>query len=166
MLRIVISPRELRFGELMDVYADSILEKASEWPHYPRGFALQQAEQDFRQYLTEVFFRTNGALLALWETDGKYVSALRLEPYKDGLLLEGLETAPEYRKRGYAAVLIREVQQYLSGQGSMKLYSHVEKRNIPSHKTHEKCGFREISDRAVYINGSVDHRCCTYLYEA
>ena len=166
MLGIFTSARDLRFGELMEVYADSNLEKAEDWPNLPRGFALQLAEQDFRQYLLEVFFKTPGAVLAVWEQQGKYVSALRLEPYKDGLLLEGLETAPNHRKMGYALNLIRAMQEHLSENGPVKLYSHVEKRNLASHKTHERCGFREISDRAVYINGSVDYRCCTYLYEA
>lgn len=166
MLILATSLRQLRFGELMEVYADSNEEKASDWPDLPHGFALQLAEQDFRQYLNEVFFRTNGAVCAVWEASGKYVSALRLEPYRDGLLLEALETAPSVRKMGYASALIREVQRYLAENGSVKLYSHVNKRNIPSLKTHEKCGFSIISDRAVYINGSVDYRSATLLYEA
>lgn len=162
MLRVFSSSRDLRFGALMEVYSDSNLEKAEEWPDLPRGFALQLAEQDFRQYLTEVFFPVPGAMLAVWEDGGKYVCALRLEPYKDGLLLAGLETHPDHRKKGYAAALIAAVQQYM---GSTKIYSHVNKRNLASLKVHEKCGFRVISDRAVYINGSVDCRCCTFLYE-
>ena len=147
----------------MEVYADSNAEKASDWPNLPHGYALTLAEQDFRQYLDEVFFRTSGAICALWEESGKYVSVLRLEPYKDGLLLEGLETHPDHRKKGYAAKLVTAVQQQL---GSVKMYSHVSKRNTASLKTHEKCGFLQISDHAVYINGSVDYRCCTLLYEA
>ena len=162
MLRIFTSSRDLRFGALMDVYAESNEEKANERPDLPRGFALELAEQDFRQYLNEVFFPTSGAILALWEMQGKYVCALRLEPYKDGFLLAGLETHPDQRKKGYAATLIAAVQQRME---SVKIYSHVNKRNVASLKTHEKCGFRVISDRAVYINGSVDSRCYTFLYE-
>ena len=165
MLIIATSLRQLRFGELMEVYADSNEEKASEWPNLPRGYALTLAEQDFRQYLNEVFFRTPGALCALWEESGKYVSALRLEPYRDGLLLEALETAPFRRRKGYAVTLIREVQGYLARQGPVRIYSHIHKRNAYSQRTHEKCGFRMISDRAVYIDGSVDCRCDTWRYE-
>lgn len=163
MLILATSLWQLRFGELMEVYADSIAEKASDWPNLPHGYALTLAEQDFRQYLDEVFFRTPDALCALWEESGKYVSALRLEPYKDGLLMEGLETHPGERKKGYAAMLIAAVQRHL---GSVKIYSHVNKRNLASLRTHEKCGFVQISDHAVYINGSVDYRCCTLLYQA
>ena len=166
MLTLVTSCRQIRFAELMEVYADSNMEKASQWPHESSGFALQMAEQDYRQYLREVFFRTEGAMLAVWEEKGRYVCALRLEPHKDGLLLAGLETAPEHRKMGYAVSLIQAVQMHLRQQGNVKIYSHVDKKNVASRKTHEKCGFRVISDRAVYIDGSVDSRCCTYCYEA
>ena len=163
MLILAKSLRQIRFGELMEVYADSNAEKTSDWPNLPHGYALTLAEQDFRQYMDEVFFKTTDALCAIWEENRKYVCALRLEPYKDGLLLEGLETHPDHRKKGYAAMLITAVQQHL---GTVKIYSHVDKRNVASLKTHKKCGFRKISDHAVYINGSVDYRCCTLLYQA
>ena len=162
MLILVHSLRELRFGELMEVYVDSNREKASDWPNLPPLFALQLAEQDHREYLQDAFFRTPGAVLAVWEEKGIYVSALRLEPYKDGLLLNALETAPAHRKKGYAAGLIRAVQE---NRGTVKIYSHVNKRNMASLKTHEACGFRVISDCAVFLSGSVDYRSCTLLYE-
>ena len=163
MLILATSLRQLRFGELMEVYADSNEEKASDSPKLNRGYALTLAEQDFRQYLAEVFFPIPDAVCAVWEENGKYVSALRLEPYRDGLLLEGLETHPAYRRKGYAALLISAVQQYL---GAVKIYSHVYKRNTASLKTHKKSGFKQISDHAVYISGSVDYRCRTLLYDA
>ena len=165
MLILAQSLRELRFAELMEVYADSNREKASDWPDLPPMFALQLAEQDSYQYLKDVFFPTPGALCAVWEEKGRYVSALRLEPYRDGLLLEALETVPTRRNQGYAVSLIRAVQRHLASQGGVKLYSHVNKRNTASIKTHEKCGFQVISDHAVYINGSMDYRCRTLCCE-
>ncbi len=164
MLILAHSLRELRFGELMRVYEDANLESAQQWKHLPQGFALQLAEQEFRQYLQEVFFATPGALCAIWEEQGRYVSALRLESYRDGLLLAALETAPDQRRMGYAGQLIRQVQQLLACQGAVKVYSHVNKRNTASWITHERCGFRVISDHAVYLNGSVDYRCATLLW--
>ena len=162
MLILAHSLRELRLRDLMEVYADSNREKASDWPNLPPMFALQLAEQDHREYLRDVFFRTPGAVLAIWEENGIYVCALRLEPYKDGLLLNALETAPIHRKKGYAAGLIRAVQENMN---SVKIYSHVNKQNVPSLKTHKACGFRVISDCAVFLSGSVDYRSCTLLYE-
>ena len=51
MLLLFASCRGLRFAELMEVYADSNLEKASDWPNLPSMFALELAERDFRQYM-------------------------------------------------------------------------------------------------------------------
>ena len=165
MLVCAKSMKDLRFDELMQVYEQSNLEAAEERKHLPALYALQLAEQDFRQYLQEVFFRTKDAVYCIWEEKGCYVSALRLEPYRDGLLLEALETKPSCRKLGYATSLIRAAQQHLSQSEKVKLYSHVNKRNAASIQTHQKCGFHVVSDCAVYINGSVDYRCCTLLYE-
>ena len=155
MLCFAKSLWQLRFGDLMEVYIEGNLEKAGE-------AGLLQAEQDFYQYLRETFFATEGAVYALWEVSGKYVSALRLEPYKDGLLLAALETAPRERRKGYAQCLIQAVLVELAGK---KIYSHVDKDNVPSLTVHEKCGFRKISDSATYIDGSVDDRAVTLCHQ-
>ena len=122
------------------------------------------AEQSFYQYLKDIFFPADGAFYAIWEADGCYVSALRIEPYRDGLLLAGLETAPDHRQKGYALLLVQAVQKMLSEKGPVTIYSHVRKNNHPSRKLHEKSGFRMISDSAAYIDGSVSFRACTYRY--
>ena len=147
MLHMARSLGELNFSQLMEVYIEGT-----------RG--LLQAEQDFYQYLREVFFVTPGAVYAIWQENGRYVSALRLEPYKDGLLLAALETAPEHRRKGYAEALIHSI---LPGRG--KVYSHVHKRNKPSLRIHEKCGFQRVSETAAYLDGSVNDRCCTLCYD-
>lgn len=165
MLIVAKSMGDFSFRKLMEVYEESNLKAAEHRRNLPSMFALQLAEQDFRQYLQEVFFKNPGAVYYIWEHNSSYVSALRLESYRDGLLLEALETAPNHRRKGYAVTLIREVQKRLQ-QDSVKIYSHVNKRNTASLRTHESCGFRVISDCAVYISGSVDYRSCTLVYES
>ncbi len=149
MLQVAYSLRELDFSGLMAVYAGST------------GGRLQ-AEQDFYQYLQEGFFDRPGDCCCLWEVDGHPVSALRLQGYRDGLLLEALETAPAYRRKGHAKALIMAVLTRFSGR---KIYAHVEKKNRASLVLHEACGFREISDMAVFADGSVTAKAVTYLYE-
>lgn len=163
MLRVIQNMRQLRFSQLMSVYAQGNLENGQErYPNEPEYRQIFLAEQDFYAYLQDCFFATAGAFYAAWEVDRKYVSALRLEPYKDGLLLAALETAPECRRKGYAQALIKAVQQQVAGR---KIYAHVSKRNLPSLTVHEKCGFRRISEQAVYIDGSVNDRACTFCFE-
>lgn len=151
MLKVVRSMKELPFGQLMQVCGETY---------------DVVAEQDFYEYLRQCFFHTPSAVYCLWMEQEQCVSALRLEPWRNGWLLTGLETAPDRRGWGHASALIRAVQAFLGEQGPVRLYSHIDKRNAASIRTHEKCGFCKISNHAVYIDGSVDTRGATYLYEA
>lgn len=163
MLLTYHSLRGLPFGKLMEVYEEGNRENGkilAPFDTEPRQ--LQLAEADFYEYLRDSFFTVPGAWYAVWEEAGRFVSALRLEPYRDGLLLEALETAPGLRGRGYAAQLICAVQ----GQAGCEcLYSHVSKKNGASLAVHKKCGFQIIEDCAVYIDGSVNSRAYTLRYE-
>lgn len=163
MLIIAKNLRELSFGKLMEVYREGNLENGQElWPDEPEGRQIALAEQEFYNYLEQIFFRTADARYLIWEEQGSYRSALRLEPYEEGLLLEALETAPECRRMGYGAQL---VQAALQSVGGVKVYSHVGKRNTASLRTHAKCGFAKSKDYAVYADGSVNDRCVTLYYQ-
>lgn len=154
---------DIDFSNLMEVYIEGNRENGDDqYPDLSEGQKLLQAEQDFYRFLTDVFFRTTGAVYAVWEEKGQYISALRLEPYRDGLLLEALETRPDMRRMGYGEKLICAVLAHFPDR---RIYSHVGKRNAASLKIHEKCGFRRISDYAVYIDGSVNAYCCTLCRE-
>ncbi len=159
MLYIARNMRELNFRQLMDIYEEGNLENGAKvFSHYPKEQQVLLAEQDFYQYLQDCFFPRQDSVYAIWVADGRYVSALRLEPYQDGLLLEALETAPEFRNRGYASALVKEVLKAYTGN---RIYSHVAKNNKASLRTHEKCGFYRIREMAVYIDGSVTSMACT-----
>lgn len=162
MLKILENRNNLPFSALMEVYEESNRKTAQEeWPDLPEGFALQQAEQDFYHYLRDVFFKTASGFYALWEVQGKVVSAVRAEPYRDGLLLEALETAPAHRRKGYGRALMLAVLEHTAGT---TIYSHIEKRNEPSIQLHTACGFVKEEDFAVYIDGSVNYRGSTYCH--
>ncbi len=164
MLQIFDRLSQLRFGELMEVYSESVAENAAEfYPDLSENEQIIRAHQDFYAYLQQGFFNRKEDRYCIWTENGKYICALRLEGYQDGLLLEALETRPEYRKRGYAEKLIRAVQQLV---GQQKLYSHISHKNEASLAVHRKCGFKKILDHARYADGSVNHYCGTYLYEA
>ena len=163
MLTVAKRLQQLQFGDLMAVYTEGNRENGEEfYPHLPPEEQLLRAEQDFYAYLSDCFFRTAGAAYYIWSEHGRYVSALRLEPYQDGLLLEALETHPEHRGRGYAKALIRTA---LTEAECEKIYVHISRRNAPSIAVHTSCGFRKILNYAVYADGSVLHTSDTYLYE-
>ena len=77
------------------------------------------------------------------------MSAVRLERWRDGWLLEGLETRPDCRGKGYAEQLLETVLPLVSGT----IYSHVHRGNQASLKLHEKMGFR-ISAATAMLDGS------------
>ncbi len=159
MLIIARSLKELRFSDLMEVYREGNLENARQfWPGVPENQQILLAEQNFYQYLKEGFFPQPGAVYCVWQVQDRYVSALRLEPYEDGLLLEALETAPEHRRRGYAKALIQSV---LAWAPKGKIYSHVSRRNAASLATHTACGFEKVLEHAKYIDGSVTQNSVT-----
>jgi GNAT superfamily N-acetyltransferase len=157
MLLIAKRLEELNFSALMDIYIEGNREKAEE---YGAG-GLLRAEREFYDYLREDFFHQSDAFYAVWVECGLYVSALRLEPHKDGWLLEALETAPDYRKRGYAKALMETV---LHRMGQTIVYYHVSRRNLPSLRTHYACGFQKHLDHVVYLDGSVTNRAVTLRY--
>lgn len=166
MLTVARNIRQLRFGELMEVYCEGNLENGREhWPTLSEGEQLLRAEQEFYAYLQDTFFATDGAFYCIWEENGRYVSALRLEPYRDGLLLEALETAPSCRRKGYASRLLTAVRPLLAERAPVKVYSHVHKKNEASLRVHQNAGFHRVSEQAVYVDGSVNSRCCTLCME-
>lgn len=163
MLVIIKSMRELSFCDLMEVYAEDNQKRGwAQWPGESERRQIALAEQDFYGYLRECFFATPGAAYYVWVAEGKYVSAFRLEPYRDGRLLAALETAPDQRGKGYASALVRAV---LASLEPGKIYSHIDKSNAASAAIHEMCGFHKELDHAAYIDGSVSDRAWTYLKE-
>lgn len=162
MLLLVHSMKKLDFSALMTVYVEGNLENAQDlWPDESVGRQLQLAEEAFADYLRYEFFPVPGAIYCIWQENGCYCSALRLEPYRDGWLLEALETAPEYRRQGFALKLVQNV---LRLPGYAVVYSHVHKKNTRSLALHKKCGFSIISRQATYIDGSINDRAFTLRY--
>lgn len=163
MLIVATCMHQLRFGQLMEVYAESNRENGEDFfPDCTPQDQIIRAEQEYYTYLADCFFQEKDAAYYIWSVDGQYVSALRLEPYQDGMLLEALETHPEHRGRGYATALVQAVLQQTMYP---KIYVHISRKNAPSIAVHTSCGFRKILSFARYADGSVLYSSDTYLYE-
>ena len=165
MLIIARTLAELDFPQLMNIYIEANREHGEDlWPEKSEEEQILLSEQDFHTFLQERFFTKAGALCMIWSIQGSYVSALRLEPYRDGYLMEALETSPDERRKGYACDLIAAMQEWIGKKDTEKVYSHVSKRNIPSLKTHLHCGFEIIMDYSVYSDGTHNDRAYTMCY--
>lgn len=151
MILEIRSINNIAFRELMNVYQEGNIENAKVfYPKMDLSAGILEAEQDFYTYLRDVFFHTKDARYYVLEENGQYLSAFRTEPYKDGYLLEALETAPTHRGKGYAKQLLSEVLPKIS----QPVYSHVHKQNQASLAVHRFCGFQIVLDFAQYIDGT------------
>jgi len=163
MLQIKTSFDRIDFRQLCRVYSDELLNAGKkDYPYFSENLQILEAEQDFYHFLSE-FFRLDDAFYAIWIEEGRYQSALRVEPYQDGVIFTGLQTALESRNKGYASALMEETLRYLSINGVCRVYSHIRKDNRASIQCHIENGFEKILDYSVYINGDVDRHCHTYL---
>ena len=160
MLQVYYGMKQLPFAALKQVYSQSLyLDSLRDYPDRPD--ALLQAEMDFYRYLQSSFFRTEDARCCVWMEDGQPVCALRLEPYRDGLILTGLETDPAYRGQGYAQKLVGAVLERECAK--VTVYSHIDRDNRASIAVHEKCGFIKMTNFAVYLDGSASDKAFTYV---
>ncbi len=159
MIKIHRDASALPYGAVMEIYHDDLLLSGKrDYPDLTISESLHEAQQDFYGYLTEEFFSSEGAFIAILEDK----ASLRIEPYLDGFLLTGMSVAPAFRRRGYAKTLLGYVVSLLPG-GS-KLYSHVDKQNIPSVGLHRDFGFSVEQDGAQMLDGSFLHNFWTFSY--
>ena len=160
MLRLITSVNQLCYGQIMDVYIQLNTKKAADYSRKDANAALITAEQDMYDYLKHSFFKKKGSYLAVWEYDGKYVSAVRVEPFEDGWLITALETAPECRRRGFGKRLLMGVLDGICEP----VYSHVHKDNVASLALHKGCGFRVISDFGFLLDGRLSNEHYTLMW--
>ena len=164
MLCLFSSSRGFPYPALSDIYQQSLQEAgAAQYPEEAESLQQALAWEDFSSYIRLDFFPQEKSLYALWQETGRYVSAARIEPYRDGCLLSGLETAPDFRGRGYATALLNSLWAVLGDRGIQKVYSHVRKENHPSLAVHITVGFVIFRDSAIYLDGSADNRSYTLL---
>lgn len=162
MLKVIRSMAELPFGRFMQVYAESNRERGSRWQNESPERQVEMAEQEVYAYLRQCFFTRPGSRYFIWEEQGSALCALRCESYADGVLLTALETAPDYRGRGYATQLLSTVLSYLEVG---KVYVHIHKDNQASLAVHLKCGFKKLKSGARMLDGSYSGEHDTYLME-
>lgn len=165
MLIVIEKLNDLDIGQLMRVCEESNrLIGRREYGSLPENLQILYAEQDFYAYL-QLFFEEKDARYAVWAPEGAYKAVLRIERYRDGVIVTGLETALEDRRKGYATMLLRSVVEWVKKMGQNKLYSHIEKTHLPSIRLHRNIGFCKISDTAIYIDGSFHLESATYCLE-
>ena len=163
MLREYQSLKDFPFSAVMSIYEETNRKTGkSRYPDEPPERQVALAEGELYNYLRDVFFSQPVAKYYLWLVGDRPVSALRIEPYRDGFLVSAMETAPESRSHGYAKALLQAV---IHGMVPVRLYSHIHHRNAASIAVHTACGFRKIRDCAVTLDGTFTSKMGTYFLE-
>lgn len=162
MLKVVRSMAELPFGKLMGIYTQSNRECGKKWSSESVERQIAMAEQEIYVYLRQCFFTRPGSRCFIWEEQGNAISAVRCESYADGWLLTALETAPEYRGKGFATKLLSAV---LESLGTGKVYTHIRNDNKASQAVHMNCGFTKVKIGARLLDGSYSRKYDTYMKE-
>ena len=165
MLQIIRDFRKLNMGQLSRLYEEEIqFNGAKNYPYLDQNRQILESEQDAYAYYRE-FLSQSDAFFAVWLEDQHYQCGMRVEPYRDGVLITGLETHPSCRCSGYASMLMEQTRDYLLDNGVTKIYSHIRNDNLPSIRVHRKCGFIKIQDTASFLDHSADIHSGTYLLQ-
>ena len=158
MLAVVKNFSDLNLRELEAVYSETISNlTATQYDPFPEDLFAE----DLRN-----FFSIPGAAVYLWIENGYVVSALRAEPYLDGVLISYLETAPAMRGSGFAKVLLSAVIEHLESHQIKCVYSHVSRKNAPSLAVHYANGFSSILDYAKLLDGTISWNYYTLQYKS
>ena len=159
MLVVFRSMKGLPLDQLMEIYIQS----NTEGEHEQEDGRLARNEAALMDYLRYELFPEGACFL--WQEQGRAVSALRCEPYRDGVLLAGLETLPEARGKGYATKLVMGTLERLRSEAVEKIYVHIHRDNAPSLAVHRRCGFVRLKSGALLLDGSYSPAYDTFLMD-
>ena len=160
MIIVADQINKLNFGMFIPLQ-EQLLEAARkrDHRHLPEAEGRICAQQDYYEYLRDVFFFRMHGNIYIYEEKGRYVCGACFEPYRDGLLLNSLVTLKEYRRKGYAERLLSCALEQLEGP----VYAHIYEKNLASLRLHEKLGFQCMHAYAHMLDGSVRSDHFTYI---
>ncbi|MFD1674509.1 GNAT family N-acetyltransferase [Alicyclobacillus fodiniaquatilis] len=87
----------------------------------------------------------------LWEADGEAVSmACKTRPTKRGIVLNGVYTPPQYRKRGYATACVAAVSARMLDEGYEFCSLFTDLTNPTSNRIYMNIGYHPVRDYREY----------------
>jgi GNAT superfamily N-acetyltransferase len=109
-------------------------------------------------------FYAEGGILAILRDEEHYRSSLRMYPYRDGWLIEGFETRPDSRKKGFGRRLYKMLMERLEQDGDIVLYAYTGKKNAASIAAHQSAGFERVCEYWEEDDGTRNEKEVTLIY--
>ena len=149
MLRIVKQLDHKLAKSLENIYQESIKNGK-----YAVNLDIFDDYQGNGEYTEHTYF--------LWEDCGVFTTCVQAEQIEKGILIHSLETAPEFRQKGFAKSLLSEALTHL---GDYPVYVHIRKNNHISLTLHQELGFQICNDFARLLDGTVSQNYYTLVYK-
>ncbi len=158
---------EKTIAALLGVYTQSTEEI------YRKGYAGKyDSAKDARAALFQDY---TGFIFKFLEQDDRYIFAvkeniectaalriIRMSEY--GWYIEALETAPKYRRQGFARYLLKQTLRCMRTLGARNIVSIVRSDNPASRALHLSCGFADTGKTAKDIEGAPIEPCSILEY--
>ncbi|WP_430883356.1 GNAT family N-acetyltransferase [Fusibacter sp. JL216-2] len=128
--------------------------------------AVNKLREDYYSFIDNYVHSINrNQLIAVYEHEGKFVSALRAVEMTNGIWLEeALESAVEYRNQGFSTRLLYGLLDYLKTTNGKILIANIGKSNTESRNLHRKLGFIETDKVACDEDGNEYYKQIRYEY--
>lgn len=117
---------------------------------------LQLYKDDFadgwNKAMLESAFDTN-RFIALGAIEGdNLIGLITCSIAVDDADIEGIVVASEFRRKGYAQILLTELETMLLQKGIKKIFLEVREGNLPAISLYEKNGYLKINIRKKYYS--------------
>lgn len=144
-----------------------VLQTLEEWVALRHALWPEAPEQDLRSEAEAMLWEQKEAIALLVchpdGTVGGFAEAALRHDYVNGCatwpvaFLEGIYVRPEHRKKGFARLLCRAVEDWARSRGCCELASDVLLHNTGSQTMHSALGFEE-TERVVYYRKVIHPR--------
>lgn len=115
-------------------------------------FKIQNSsiEHPWNENMLKEDFENDNSLYLVYEKDGVIISYIAFQVVCDEATLMSIATSSDYRKNGYANLLLEESENILKNLNIDKIFLEVRAKNINAINLYKKNNFKELSVRKNY----------------
>lgn len=159
---------EKTIAALLCVYAqttEEIYKKKYEGRYGSDKYARAALAQDYSDFIAEFITQNDRYIFAVKENE-TYAAVLRIIQMSEfGWYIEAMETAPQYRRKGFARYLLKQTLRCMRNLGAKTIISVIGNDNLASLALHISCGFTDTGKTPKDIEGAPFERFSIFEYQ-